>query len=208
MSYPLSTAAHTANRIVEILRPVTSRIHIAGSIRRCHAMVKDIEIVCQPKMIFKKDPTNLFQQGEWVMDPEFKTAINIFTDKIEKGKIGGRYLKILLKGGKPLDLFMPAADDYHRQLILRTGSADYVHHVIAAAWRQKGWCGVSGQGLRLMAECTSRTGPDNKTIWYCHNKAPTLPPAWQSEQEVFTWLGLPYTPPECREVKTVLNHHQ
>lgn len=208
MSYPLSTATHIANRLVEILSPVCDRIHIAGSIRRCQSQVKDIEIVCQPKMIFQKDHTNLFQQGEWVINPDFQKATNRFTDKIEKGKHTGRYMKIILKGGMPIDLFMPAKEDYFRQLIIRTGSTDYVHHVIAASWRQKGWCGVTGQGLRLMSECTSRISPDNKTVWYCNNKYPTLPPAWQSEEEVFAWLGLLYTPPECREVKTVLNHHQ
>ena len=210
MSYTLSSALHTANRLIEILTPVCvpGRLHIAGSIRRKYAEVKDIEIVCQPQMVLDIPKNDLFPQESYVLSPEFTSAIQSFTDHVIKGKPDGRYMQILLKGGKPLDLFMPQPDDYFRQLIIRTGSANYVHCVIAASWKQKGWCGVPNQGLRLMSECIGRMGTDNKTIWSCIKKNPTLPPAWQSEEEVFHWLGLPFTPPECRELKTTLNHYQ
>lgn len=208
MSYPLSQALRTANRLVEILTPVTDRIHIAGSIRRMRKEVKDIEIVCQPKKVYKKDPTSLFDEGEWIVSPDFDHALSTFTHEIQKGKTSGRYMKILLKNNQPLDLFMPAPDDYFRQLVIRTGSADYVHNVIATGWNKLGWCGVSGQGVRLMAECTSKVGTDGKITWVCTNPNPTRPPVWQSEEEFFTWLQVPYTPPECREIKTALNHYQ
>lgn len=206
MSYQLSSALRTANRVVEILTPVCDRIHIAGSIRRQRAEVKDIEIVCQPKKIFKPDLTDLFNQGEWMVSPDFDHALSVFTERIVKGKSTGRMMQIILKGGKPLDLFMPDPDDYFRQLVIRTGSADYVHSVIATAWRQHGWCGAQGKGLRLMSECTSRVGSDQKTVWTCNHPKPTLPPVWQSEEEVFAWLGLPYAPPECRELKTSMDY--
>lgn len=200
-------ALQTAQRIVEILNPACDRVHIAGSIRRKCSEVKDIEIVCQPKKVFVKEEGNLFGEGEWAVSPDFVCAIEQFTEVVEKGKPSGRYMKITLKGGMPLDLFMPQTDDYFRQLIIRTGSADYVHHVIAASWRLMGWCGTD-VGLRRMIDCRGHEGPDGKTKWTCNNPKATLPPVWQSEEEVFAWLNLPFTPPECRVLKTVLNHYQ
>ena len=208
MNYSLQSALTIANRVIEILSPCCDRIHIAGSIRRKKSEVKDIEIVCQPKKIFVKDPSDLFGEGKWNISNEFIDAINRISTSIEKGKFDGRYMKVVLKGGIPMDLFMPDPDDFYRQLVIRTGSAEYVHNVIAASWRQKGWCGVNGLGLRLISQSVSKQSGDGKTVWTCTNPKATKPPVWESEEEVFKWLGLPITPPECREIKTHFNHLQ
>jgi DNA polymerase/3'-5' exonuclease PolX len=47
----LTEAARQANIIVERLRPFTTIINIAGSIRREKSEVKDIEIVCLPHYV-------------------------------------------------------------------------------------------------------------------------------------------------------------
>lgn len=200
--HSLLSAQKIANRVVELLSPGCEKIHIAGSIRRQSAQVKDIEIVCQPIKELTDIGMELFKKYE--ISNVFKNAIDIIGLKIEKGSVDGRYMKIILLGGMTLDLFMPTADDYFRQLVIRTGSADYVYHVIASSWKQKGWCGTS-DGLRLIKECTGKQTTDGKTIWRCTSLKPVLPPVWQSEEEFFSWLSLPFTPAECREIHKYTN---
>lgn len=200
--HSLLSAQKIANRVVELLSPGCDKIHIAGSIRRQSPQVKDIEIVCQPVKELTDIGMELFKKYE--ISNVFKQAIDKIGLKIEKGNVDGRYMKIILIGGMHLDLFMPSPADYFRQLVIRTGSADYVHHVIASSWKQKGWCGTT-DGLRLMKECVGKETADGKTIWRCTSLNPTLPPVWQSEEEFFKWLSLPFTPPECRETYKYIN---
>jgi len=51
----LKTAADIAVKICFILQPNCELIHLAGSIRRRKPEVKDIEIVCSPKVEVLKD---------------------------------------------------------------------------------------------------------------------------------------------------------
>jgi DNA polymerase/3'-5' exonuclease PolX len=46
--HPLAEIEPVARELVELLRPVTTRIEIAGSIRRRKPTCSDIEIVCEP----------------------------------------------------------------------------------------------------------------------------------------------------------------
>lgn len=204
MNHPLSYATSIANRVVDILTPFCHRIHIAGSVRRRETYVKDIEIVCLPKTEFIKDPSDLFGGGQEFIVGDFEKAIKHIASSVVKGKVGGRYMQIILKGGITLDLFMPDQEDYYRQLVIRTGSADYVRRVVASTWKLKGWCGTP-EGLRLITECVGRDGGDGKTTWKCTATNPTLPPVWDSEEVFFYWLGIPYTPPECRHLDHSLN---
>ncbi len=200
----LSQAKFAANKILEALHPYCDKIHIAGSIRREKPSVKDIEIVCQPKKELKKDPSKLFDEGQWMVMDDFEITLDYITAAVEKGNVNGRYMKLELKNGMPLDLFMPHPSDYIRQLVIRTGSSDYVHHVIAAGWKIKGWCGTA-DGLRLISECTGKQTSDGKTIWKCTASKPSLPPVWETEEQFFAWLGIPYTPPYLREIHNYSN---
>ena len=194
-----STAIKIANRLVELLGPACERIDIAGSIRRMKADVKDVEIVCLPvKEFIQKD---LFGGGEYKTVPAFNQAVQQVTKELIKGNTDGRYMQILLKGfgDFKLDVFMPQQHDYYRQLAIRTGSAQYAHHVIANGWLQKGWCGTE-LGLRLQKDCQETKQPDGKSKWYLLNENGELPPAWQSEDEFFTWLNIPYVYPRFREI--------
>jgi hypothetical protein len=121
--------------------------------------VKDIEICCLPKKV----ATDLFQEGEMKVIPEFKKAIDTIAAKIIKGNADGRYMQMQLKGETVinLDLFMPEPDDYYRQYAIRTGSAEYSAKVIAAGWVAKGWRGTD-QGLRLERNCHAITNNDGK----------------------------------------------
>ncbi len=205
--YHLNHACQTAIRFQEMLAPHCDRIHIAGSVRRRQHQVKDIEIVCQPKKEFQA--TDLFGGGQHVISKDFTEALMQITGKVVKGNVNGRYMQIITSSricpGIKLDLFMPDSADYFRQLVIRTGSKEYVHHIIAGGWVHKGWCGVKDVGLRRMEDCTRRIVAGGKTVWNLWNKDGEKPPAWESEEEFYQWIGVSYHPPHEREFKNTLN---
>lgn len=188
-------ARKIADRIVELLQPHCDKIDIAGSIRRQKAEVKDIEVCCLPKQEFVQ--TDLLGGGSLVRTRGFADAINLFAHKIIKGQDDGKMMQIQLKGNTPLmlDLFIPLPDDYYRVFAIRTGSALYSEKVIAAGWCKKGWRGTYNAGLRLM-QYTMQT----KSGWKCLNINSPLPPVWQSEEEFFNWIDVPWTAPYLRNI--------
>lgn len=215
MSYTYDIAIRTAHRFIEMLGPHCHRIHLAGSLRREHKVVKDIEIVCTPKTELKKDPEKLFDEGVTVISGDFIHTLATITSAVIKGKPEGRYMQIKTASkicpGIYLDLFMPRPEDYYRQLVIRTGSKEYVHNVVATAWKRKGWVGAGEDGLRKQDQCEEyRTG--DKTLWRlkkeCQAELAEAPPAWQSEQEFFDWLGIKMISPAYREFKNTINQNK
>lgn len=207
--YPYKYAAKAADYIVALLKPHCVRIHIAGSIRRMKAEVKDIEIVCEP--VKKTVAKGMFGDTDHVVVPEFIAAIDTITKEVVKGSATGRLMQIMTNSelcpGIKLDLFMPRPEDYWRQFAIRTGSADYAQHIIAAAWKRKGWCGVKEIGLRKMSECNGKRDSQDKIVYTLKPEVqyPTLPPVWSSELDFFEWLGVPITDPMMREYKNPIN---
>lgn len=192
----LSEARNIAVNTCYLLQPFCEKINIAGSIRRKQEFVKDIEIVCLPKLAAIVE-TDLFGASKHTFQrsPDFINEV-LKIGQVIKGKPDGKYMQIRLDGGV-LDLFIPDASDYYRQYAIRTGSAQFSQMVIATGWLKKGWCGTK-DGLRLQSECEGKKGNDGKTVWKCKVKNPTLPPVWQSEEEFFEWIGAPYLPAEKR----------
>jgi len=185
----IKPAQEIALQIVTKLQPFCDKIYIAGSIRREKEFVKDIEIICLPKLIVTKD---LF--GNSI--PDSTTNIDFYKTvrslgEVNRGKDGGRYMKVDLHEGIALDLFTPTPTDFYRQLAIRTGPSEYSENVIAVGWRKKGWVGTA-QGLRRETECIY-TGK-----WKCVVPDPELPPIWISEEHFFEWIGHPFKLPKER----------
>jgi DNA polymerase/3'-5' exonuclease PolX len=185
--------------ICERLYPFTTKLNIAGSIRRKKPEVKDIEIICLPRYIDGAQG-GLFSEvlPVQVISPNFVGMVKALGTVI-KGKPDGRYMQIELPQRITLDLFMPDPVDYFRQYAIRTGSSDYSRETIAKAWKRKGWCG-SDVGLRLISDCVEHKQPDGKSKWQCVNPTAEFPPVWHSEQEFFDWLGVPYIDPKLRTI--------
>lgn len=189
-------AKKVSDRVIEILTPYCDVIHIAGSICRQCTHVKDIEIVCMPKKVFKAK--SLFGDGDWIVCDEFKAAIEFMKLETIKGTFIGRYMQVLLKGNIKLDLFMPVQEDYFRQLTIRTGSAEYSHKVIANRWAELGWCGTA-LGLRRNGDCLAKRNHEGKIVsWECINNNGEHPPVWTSEENFFEWLGIRWIEPRYR----------
>jgi len=196
MIYPLEKARTWAVDIWNKLLPHCEIAKVAGSIRREKPEIKDIEIVCVPKRV-KVGNVDLFggDNRKEIIDPEFVKVVDSL-GKIIKGKHDGRMMQIETKQGIMLDLFMPDRNDYYRIYAIRTGSSVYSRKVIAAGWLKIGWCGTK-DGLRLQTECDPKI-IEGKTIWTCKTPNPTLPPAWESEQHFFQWIGAQFIHPKYR----------
>lgn len=185
-----------AEKIYEQLKPHCEEgfIHIAGGIRRKKPEPHDIEICCVPKK-FQISEDMFETKKKLVPIAEFVEAIN----KMQRlsGDAYGRYTKRLFQYGDEFDLvkvdiFIPQKEDYFRQYVIRTGSADFSTNVIAQAWVQLGWRGTE-DGLRRETECIKKNGS-----WICVSINPLLPPAWKDERDFFHWLKVPYIEPEKR----------
>jgi DNA polymerase/3'-5' exonuclease PolX len=189
--------------IYEKLKPFCEKgkIKIAGSIRRQAAReIKDIEIVCLPNISLVENK-NLF--GEVISSnievcTNYQAAVKNL-GSIDKGKFGGKYMKVMhkqiidsIQHEISIDIFTPRAEDYYRQLAIRTGSSDFAHKKIAAAWVKKGWIGIDGF-LYKKKQCFTI---DSK-VWYPKKDVYLFdkPPVWKSELEFFEWLGIQYLEP-------------
>ena len=162
---PRDMAEVIAARVVAKLRPHCERIDVAGSIRRRRPTIGDIEIVCIPKPY---DATPLFRSG-------FAKVVEQW-EKV-KGELPCKYSQRLLPEGIKLDLFMPDPNGYGLQLAIRTGSAQWSHHVLAATWVKAGFRSEGG----LLRDYAGRVV------------------VTKSERALFDLIGLPWVAPEDRE---------
>jgi DNA polymerase/3'-5' exonuclease PolX len=188
------------------LQPFCEVVNIAGSLRRISGMqgrdrmeVNDIDLVCIPRYT---EVVALELFGETKVAQK-KTSIS-FVETIKsigaitKGSPDGRYMSLIIRGHK-VDVFMPDPADYYRQYCIRTGSANYVHWNISKKWNEKGWCGTD-QGLRRMEDCRRIISASEKTKWEVVRDDGEKPPAWESEQHFFDWLGVKWIQPHVRSI--------
>lgn len=192
----IQQAKNIALDICAQLKPYCDRINIAGSIRRQKSDVKDIEVICQPKIVPVVE-SDLFgtKKHLFLRSPDFKQAV-LNLGEVIKGKPDGKYMQIKLESIN-LDLFLPDDYDYYRQYAIRTGNADYTRMIIAQGWLKKGWCG-SDKGLRKISDCKGTKKPDGKTEWKCIREDADIPPVWTSEEDFFNWIGVKMLHPSKR----------
>ena len=122
----IKNAQAIADGILEQLAPHCDRIAISGSVRRRKADVGDIEIVAIPKPY----EVGLFSSG-----------IATVVDRWEKvkGELPCKYTQRTLPEGIVLDLFFARPENWGLILAIRTGSAEYSHHILAYNWAQRGY---------------------------------------------------------------------
>lgn len=116
-----------ACRVVEMLRPYSDRIEIAGSIRRKCQACGDIEIVWMPS-----------KHGQW----SAYELINLW-HKV-KGEASGKYTQRILNEGVKLDLFRATSRNWGLIYGIRTGSAEFSHRVLACGWVKAGYTSQDG----------------------------------------------------------------
>lgn len=195
-STTLMKAERWAADIIYKLQPFCTCVEVAGSVRRKCTHVHDLEIMCLPNVV---ECTDLFGNVTgWLRVAGFHEAVDSLGVKLKGNIVNGRYIQLMLEDNFNLDLFVPDEKDYYRQLCIRTGSADFVRERIAYRWKVKGWCG-SDKGFRRTKDCIQSFDGGGKAKWICVNDKGELPPVWESEEEFFEWMHLPYVVPELRK---------
>jgi DNA polymerase/3'-5' exonuclease PolX len=119
-------------------------------------------------------PAGLFGDALEV-DPGFCAVVNQWA--AVKGRPDGKYTQRVLPDGMVLDLFMADVDNWGIVLAVRTGSAAFSHHILAAGWVKAGYRSEAGR-LRKQGQ---------------------IIPV-REEHDLFTLIGLPWVEPESREV--------
>ncbi len=100
-----------------------------------------------------------------------------------RGELPCKYTQRTLPDGIALDLFFATAENWGLIYAIRTGSADYSHRVLASGWSVRGFKSVEG---------------------VLHNGAGKPVPT-PEEEDVFRIAGVPWVPPEQRNIHSPNN---
>jgi DNA polymerase/3'-5' exonuclease PolX len=165
-----------ATRLKDRLAPFCDRIEIAGSIRRKKPDCGDVELVCIPKRV----QAGLFDE-DMITDPGFAKEV----EKLPavKGSPQGKYTQRTITFDRKevkIDIFMTRHSIWGSIFAIRTGSADFAHYSLAKRWLRQGW--NSEEGVLVHAQSKERM-------------------AFEEEDELFAFLGLPFIQPEDRDAK-------
>lgn len=173
-------AQHYAIKISEWLSPYCERIEIAGSIRRQRAVCNDIDLVIIPKIETQRDLVN-----EIILQKNLCAYFLIQwcvagRAKMGSGDIDAKNITVHLPKCQ-LDVFFATEKTFGTVLLCRTGSKE--HNIwLASRARERGSHWFINEGLRL---------PDQPHI------------IADSEERIYTALGLPYIDPTGRELSTL-----
>lgn len=94
-----------------------------------------------------------------------------------KGELPCKYTQRLLPEGIMLDFFIAEPDNWGNILAIRTGSAEYSHRILASEWVSQGYRSEGG---------------------YLYKKEGKI--SLPEEENLFNLLGLPFVPPELRNI--------
>jgi DNA polymerase/3'-5' exonuclease PolX len=186
IKYPREAALAVARELCAALKPVTTKLMVAGSLRRRKAAVGDVEIIYLGRSGFQPDPndllghqiqTNLADQviNEWV-------AAGMLSKRPNKNggfSWGGQNkLAVHAASGIPVDFFQTSPSGWWSLVVCRTGSAANNERICNAA---------IARGLRW-----------NPYHGFEDRRSGALLHVARSEQDVFARVGLAYVEPWLR----------
>jgi DNA polymerase/3'-5' exonuclease PolX len=180
--WPAQQAADVAIEIGRILKPLCSRIVIAGSLRRHKAFVGDIELLyvsrfgSRPKGLFEVEQFGLAEQRiQELLDQGVITKRPKIDGSFTWGELNK--LGIHTASGIPIDLFATTEQNWWVSLVVKTGSKETNLRLTTGAQRLGRTLNAYGCGV------THANG--------------TVTPA-TSEEHVFELCGVPYLNPRER----------
>lgn len=179
--WPRAQAIAVAKEMCDALKPFTNRLIVAGSLRRLKPDVGDVEIVYIPKFEARKADMFITEQVNLVDEALIRLlAAGVIYKRPSKTNCysWGDLNKLALHtaSGIPVDFFATADLCWWNYLVCRTGPGTS-NIAIASAAKAMGWrWNPYGPGFSRGDEVL----------------------AVGSEQEVFTFVNLPYKKPEDR----------
>jgi DNA polymerase (family 10) len=191
--WPLSFARLVAEDLKARLQPACERVEIAGSIRRQRPWVKDVELLCIPKVERAVDllgetqveVNHLDRVLEWLLTCDYQEGSTLVSGGLlhKRPDVNGRYAygpknKLLVHAptGLNVDIFTADRRNWGMAPVVRTGSADFNRRVMGR-FRRLGMKGHAYAGV------TDQHGNDIDC---------------PDEETVFRLLGWPWVPPERR----------
>ncbi|MBN2133635.1 MAG: hypothetical protein JW741_29305 [Sedimentisphaerales bacterium] len=180
--WPYEDAAPVARELCAALKPVTTRLCVAGSLRRGSPFVGDIEILFIPATedrqvdLFDAAPVDLAAEKVDLMVRRGLLAKRLSVNGVASWGPKNK-LAVHVASGIPVDLFTATEGNWWNYLVCRTGPAALNKRICTLA-QAKGWkWNPYGEGF---------TGPAGQAV------------AVTSEEEVFEFVGLPFKRPADR----------
>ena len=184
--YPAHWMHQWAADLKAALAHSCERIELAGSLRRGLEMVGDIELLCIPKTIDRRDMFGEPVGSELLLDRHIATLIHdgalAYRLDSRGRRVCGPLNKLLLyrysyhRQPAPVDIFTSDADNFGMAWLVRTGPKEFNIRVMAH-FRELGMRGHAYRGI---------TDQDGQEI------------PCPDEETVFRLLGWQYLPPEER----------
>src|ERR1044072_453982 len=189
----LKSAESITQHVLARIGKFCELISPAGQVRRQCKEVTEIDFVLAPKRTIV-NPVNLFESNQPYneLSKNFTTAIKEL-GRITEGKPASTHMQSIIWNAK-VNFYMTSVHDFYRMLCIRTGSNSFVRNRIPDAWRRLGWCGTA-DGLRRIEDCRVFVETSGKRRFEVIKDSGARPAAWQSEEEFFAWLQLPYVEP-------------
>lgn len=182
--FPRAAALEVARELCAGLKDCTTRLLVAGSLRRRKEEVGDVEILFIPIVAPRPDPTDLFGKEvqtdlatRWINDHE-QAGVLARRLKSDGTTTWGAQNKLALHvaSGIPVDFFAGTLRNFPCLTVCRTGSAETNQRICNEAIKRGLRWQPYGEGF-----ADRMTGT---TLKIC-----------RSEQDVFAAVGLPYLEP-------------
>lgn len=174
--WPRSIALEVARELCTRLNPFCERLIVAGSLRRMKATVGDVEILYisrqeqRKKDMFSTELVSLADE-----ELEKMLSEGALTKRLSKigGPAWGKKNKLAVhRSGVPVDLFQTSAESWWNYLVCRTGPAESNTRIASEAQNRGYKWNPYGVGFTRLAD------------------GEVFP--MESEEAVFTFVGLPY----------------
>ena len=142
--FPRAAALAVAKELCELLKPLTDRLVVAGSLRRRKLEVGDVEILFIPQMVTV--PDGLFDSKQ-VSRVDALLEVLLRPPPIVSKRLSAsgstawgakNKLAVHVASGIPVDLFTATAENWFNYLVCRTGSAES-NMAICNAAIARGW---------------------------------------------------------------------